>query len=199
MYKFKVLVEGYARAGENGVYHASPTTSLIWDENIKVLVDPGTNSKLLNEAMEREGLKASDIGMIFLSHYHPDHFLNIRLFPNVDIYDGAIMWKGDEEHFYESKLPGTDIEIVPTPGHASEQSSLVIQTEDLGTVFICQDVFWWEDGKQKSDTVEDLLKNEDPFMSNLEDLLKSRALVLERADWIVPGHGKMFKNPKRKS
>ncbi|MBI2356766.1 MBL fold metallo-hydrolase [Candidatus Dojkabacteria bacterium] len=198
MYKFKVLVEGYARAGQNGVYHASPTTSLIYDEQIKVLVDPGTNAEELKKAFVREGLKLEDIDIIFLSHYHPDHFLNIRLFPNVDIYDGGIRWHNDEEHFFEGKLPGTDIEIVATPGHATEQSSLVITTEELGVVFICQDVFWWEDGNQKNDTVEELMQNEDPFKASWEDLQRSRKTVLERADWIVPGHGKMFKNPTKR-
>jgi glyoxylase-like metal-dependent hydrolase (beta-lactamase superfamily II) len=197
MYKFKILIEGYAREGDNGVYHASPTSILIYDDDVKVLVDPGTNEKMLKEAFKKEKLNLEDIDMIFLSHYHPDHFLNIRLFPKVDIYDGAIRWHGEEEHFYEGKIPGTDIEIVPTPGHASEQSSLVIETEEYGCVFFCQDVFWWEDGKQRNDTVEELMNNVDPFMSSGEDLKKSREIVLARADWIVPGHGKMFKNPAK--
>lgn len=149
MYNFKVLIEGYARAGDNGVYHASPTTSLVYDDSIKVLVDPGTNEFELRKAFEREGLAFEDIDMIFLSHYHPDHFLNIRLFPNTDIYDGGVRWHGDEEHFYEGKLPSTEIEIVATPGHSSEQASLVIQNKEYGTLFIAQDVFWWEDGNRR--------------------------------------------------
>ncbi len=195
MYKFKVLVEGYARAGENGVYHAHPTTSLVWDDSVMYLVDPGTNSKLVKEALEKENIKLEDITRIFLSHYHPDHFLNLKLFPNADLYDGSMLWKDDAEFTYSGFLPDSKIEIVPTPGHTMEQASLFFEIEELGMVGICQDVFWWEDGAQKNDTEEELMNNVDPYMADLESLKNSRKLVLERADWIIPGHGKMFKNP----
>lgn len=33
----------------------------------------------------------------------------------------------------------------------------------------------------------------DPFANDNEALKKSRKLVLEKADWIIPGHGKKFK------
>jgi len=83
-----------------------------------------------------------------------------------------------------------------TPGHATEQYSLLVDTENLGLVCIAQDVFWWEDGTQKSDTVDDLLAGKDPFANDEVALLESRKLVLNSgAQWIIPGHGKMFRNP----
>jgi glyoxylase-like metal-dependent hydrolase (beta-lactamase superfamily II) len=133
--------------------------------------------------------------MIFLSHYHLDHTLNIKLFPDKDIYDGAVLWQEDEETFYNGKIPHTKIEVISTPGHATEQFSLFINDDKLGKVCIAQDVFWWEDGKQKSDKYEDLMNLEDPFANDISALKESRQKVLEWADWIVPGHGKMFKNP----
>ncbi len=197
MNKVHILIEGYAHPGPNDSYIACPTVSLIETKDKKILVDPGTNKEKLLIALRKLNIKSEAIDFIYLSHYHPDHFLNIKLFPELDVYDGTIAWKKDEEHFYKNFIPGTDIEILPTPGHSPEHTSLLVKTEE-GKVCIAQDVFWWEDGKQKSDKVEDLLNLEDPFATDREAQIKSRKLVLEKADWIIPGHGKIFRNPKRK-
>lgn len=183
-----VLVEGYAHPNPDGSYTASPTSTLIETPDKKILVDPGTNAQKLLKALQGKG----DISYIYLSHYHPDHFLNIRLFPNVDIYDGGVRWSGDKEYFYADFLPGTDIEILKTPGHSPEDASLLVKTKE-GNICIAPDVFWWEDGKQKTDSKKDLLNLEDPFATDRKALIKSRKLVLSKADFIIPGHGKMFK------
>jgi len=196
MEKVVVLVPGYAHPEKDGSYVASCSTSLIYSKGKKVLVDPGTNKRLLLAALKKEKLKPVDIDMIFLSHYHPDHFLNLSLFPGLNLYDGTLIWSKDRELNYSQKIPGTNIQPLPTPGHAPEHTSLLVETDDLGTVCIAQDVFWWEDGKQKDDNYPDLLNLEDQFATDLPALRKSRELVLEHAEWIIPGHGKMFKNPR---
>ncbi len=193
----KILIAGYARSGKNGTYIASPTTTLIFHQDKMILVDPGTNAPKLMESLKRENLTPQDIDILFLSHYHPDHFLNIRLFPTHPVYDGTLIWKGEQEISYNHTLPGTNLEVIPTPGHAQEQASIIVHTKEFGLVCIAQDVWWWEDGQQKSETVADLMSLEDPFVWNKEELRKSREKVLNLADWIIPGHGKMFKNPKK--
>jgi glyoxylase-like metal-dependent hydrolase (beta-lactamase superfamily II) len=193
MNKIHVLVEGYAHPGKKGEYIASPTTSLIDTGSEKTLVDPGTNALKLTNALKKLKVKLTDISFIYLSHYHPDHFLNINLFPGVDVYDGETIWRKDREIFHQGKLP-EGIKILKTPGHTSEHTSLLVDTPD-GKTCIAQDVFWWEDGKQKSDTISDLLNLVDPFATDKKALLKSRQLVLAKSDWIIPGHGKKFKKP----
>jgi glyoxylase-like metal-dependent hydrolase (beta-lactamase superfamily II) len=196
MDKIHILIEGYAYPKEDGSFVASPTTTLIETDGKKILVDPGTNKDKLLEALESLKLEPQNIDFIYLTHYHPDHFLNIRLFPDKHIYDGGVFWKGDEEYFHKGVIPGTHIEILPTPGHSPEHTSLLVNTDD-GIVCIAQDVFWWEDGKQKSDSEEELLQLQDPFATDQEAQIASRKLVLEKADWIVPGHGKKFRNPRK--
>lgn len=127
---FKILIEGYAYPGENGEFYASPTTTLVEHGDIKFIVDPGTNAEKLQEAMKKESIKSTDLDFIFLSHYHPDHFLNIRLFPKLDIYDGSVAWKDDREDFYSDYVPGTKIQMLQTPGHAAEHTSLLLQTAE---------------------------------------------------------------------
>lgn len=195
MNKVTILVEGYAHPNPDGSYTACPTSTLIETENKKILVDPGTNAKKLLEALEKNNLTVKDISFIYLSHYHPDHFLNIRLFPDIDIYDGGIRWSNDQEYFYSDLLPETNIQILKTPGHSPEDASLLVKTIE-GNICIAPDVFWWEDGLQKSETMEELLSLEDPFATDKEALISSRKLVLEKSDFVIPGHGKIFKNPK---
>ncbi|OGE30999.1 hypothetical protein A2631_04940 [Candidatus Daviesbacteria bacterium RIFCSPHIGHO2_01_FULL_44_29] len=196
MNKVTVLVEGYARPGPNDSFLASSTTSLIETSDKKILVDPGANKELLLAGLAKLNIKPEEISLIYISHYHPDHFLNINLFPNLDIYEGTIKWRKDKEYFHSDFIPGTDIAILPTPGHTSDHSSLLVSTKE-GVICIAGDVFWWEDGQQKSETKEDLLSFKDPYATDEKALMKSRDLVLEKADPIIPGHGKIFKNPTR--
>lgn len=195
MNKVTVLVEGYAHQNQDGTYSASPTCTLVESNGIKFLVDPGTNSEKLTKALKENNLSTADISFIYLSHYHPDHLLCIRNFPGKDIYDGEICWRGDLEIFHNGKLPGVDVQILKTPGHAAENTSIIVKTEE-GVVCIASDVFWWEDGKQKSDNLDDLVNLEDPFASDVASLQESRKVVLQLSDWIIPGHGKKFKSIK---
>jgi glyoxylase-like metal-dependent hydrolase (beta-lactamase superfamily II) len=194
MNKVHILVEGYAYSGEDESYFASPTSYLVEAGDKKFLVDPGTNKQALLDALKKLQVATDDLSFIYLTHYHPDHFLNIKLFPDLDVYDGDIKWSNDKEEFHQGTLHIEGVEILKTPGHSPEHTSLLIDTEE-GKVCIAQDVFWWEDGKQKSDTEEDLINLEDPFATDMDSLRNSRKLVLEKAKWIIPGHGKKFKNP----
>ena len=196
MAKVTVLVEGYARQ-KGDYYEATCSTVLIEDNYKKIIVDPGCNEAALVKALAQKGLGTRDIDYVFLTHFHIDHLLNIRLFQNKDILDSETLYRQDKEYEYGKTLPGTkDITITKTPGHAHEGATLFVKTEK-GIVAVAEDLFWWEDGKQKeSPAKKELLELKDPFAKNKFDLLKSRKLVLKKADWIIPGHGKMFKVSK---
>jgi len=73
-----------------------------------------------------------------------------------------------------------------------------VPTKD-GTVAVAGDIFWWTtdeeppfvktpDGKQKFD-----IEKKDEFATDMEELKHSREEILSIADWIIPGHGKMFR------
>lgn len=197
MYRFKVLLEGYAKETDGG-WLASSTVSLIKGESFNLLVDPGANKALLIEALSREGLELDDINIVFMTHYHPDHILNVSVFDKAKVMDGETIYENDKEISFEGDLPGTSIQVLKTPGHAYEHSTLLVETNQ-GKVAVCSDLFWWFDSeKQETDNYEKLINREDPFVKDFESLKRSRKLVLKKADWIIPGHGKMFKNPLRK-
>jgi glyoxylase-like metal-dependent hydrolase (beta-lactamase superfamily II) len=56
---------------------------------------------------------------------------------------------------------------------------------DQGKIAICGDVFWKKDYPK---TPED-----DPYADDRKTLKKTRKKVLEMADYIIPGHGRIFR------
>jgi len=195
MNKVKILIKGYAKKTKTG-WLASSTTTLIEDNGKKIIVDPGINKELLFKKLQEEGLSPDDINIVFMTHYHPDHVFLASVFEKAKVFDGDTIYENDQEGSYEKKIPGTNLEVIPTPGHAHEHASLLIKTVK-GNVVIAGDVFWWtDDEEQKTGNIEALINKEDPFTKDFQALRESRKKILEIADWVIPGHGKMFKVKK---
>jgi len=118
------------------------------------------------------------------------------IFPKAKALDDELVYDKDKEYEHGGKVPGTNLKILPTPGHEKSHGSLIVPTEK-GTVVVAGDVWWWKTShKQKTDR-ESLLNLKDIYVKDKRALLESRKKILEIADWIIPGHGKMFKNPTR--
>ncbi len=193
MNKVKVLIQGYARE-ENNAEFASSTATLIKEGNLNIIVDPGMDRKLLLEALREENLSLDKINYVILTHYHLDHTLLTGIFENAKIMDNTdiFSWDGKIEA-HKGKVPGTDINIISTPGHDMFHCSVLVQTKDLGKVAIVGDVFWWTDGQEQRTDKKSLMQHKDPYVKNEKELEESRRKILEIADYIIPGHGKMFK------
>lgn len=195
MTTIKVLIEGYAKELENG-WIASSTTCLIMTEDKKIITDPGCNRQKLLKALHEEGLTTDDIDYIFLSHCHPDHVLLAGIFEKAKYvtFDSNLIYDKDSLTVFNKNVMGKDIEIIETPGHVLEHLSLLVDTPQ-GKMAIAGDVIWWVDGEAQ---VVDINK-EDPSQAkgmNMEYLIESRKKLLKIADYIIPGHGKMFKVDK---
>lgn len=196
MTKFTVLIPGYATKTDTG-WLASCTTTLIKDNGKTILVDPGINRDLLLASLKKENLTPKDIDIVFLTHFHVDHMFLVALFENATVFDGETIYQKDLETEYEGLIPGTSIQVIPTPGHAHEHASLIMET-DQGKVVIAADLFWWTDEQEQIvDDADMLINREDPYTKDWDALVESRTKVLAIADWIIPGHGKIFKNPSR--
>ena len=193
MAEVKVLIEGYAKK-EEGFELASSTTTLIKEKGINIIVDPGMNRKLLLKVLKREKLSPGKIGYVILTHYHLDHSLLTGIFENAKVLDNdtSYSFNGKIES-HKGKVPGTNIEIIKTPGHDMFHCSVLVKDKKLGNVAIVGGVFWWRDDQKQETDKESLINHEDPYMKNKEELISSRKRVLEIADYIIPGHGKMFK------
>lgn len=195
MANIKVLIEGYAKKLENG-WVASSTVCLITSGDKKIITDPGCNRDKLLAVLKQEGLTTGDINYVFLSHCHPDHTLLAGIFQNAKAvtYDSNLVYDNDSLTEFDAHILGDDIEIIQTPGHLLEHISLLVTTAE-GKVAIAGDAIFWLDDEEQKFSITQKDHSEAKGM-NMETLIESRKKLVQLADYIIPGHGKMFKVDK---
>lgn len=197
MNKVKVLIEGFGHKEEDYKI-VSPSVVLIETDKYKIIIDPGLNRKNLFDVLEKENIKTDEIDFVVLTHNHLDHCALAGVFERAIILDDDTKYlQNGEIKKQEENILGDGVEIISTPGHDPFHCSVVVKTEDMGTVIVAGDVFWWRDDNEPNKDHETLINLEDPFYKDLIVLKESRKKILEIADWIIPGHGKMFKNENR--
>nr|CAD7195144.1 unnamed protein product [Timema douglasi]CAD7396707.1 unnamed protein product [Timema poppensis] len=145
------------------------------------------------EGLTREGLTCDNVDFVVSTHGHSDHIGNNNLFLKAKHIVGFSVSFQDQYfiHPFETSEPyiiDDGVVVIPTPGHTLDHVSVLVRTSDLGTVVVAGDLF---------EKVEDL---EDPSLwrlvagsDNQEEQEKNRNKILLLADWIVPGHGPIFK------
>ncbi len=187
MAEVKILIEGYTTAdtAEAGEEKTCPTITLIKDKDIVMIVDPGVleNQKILIDILRKEGLTIDDIDIVCITHSHVDHYRNIGMFPRAKTLEYWGLWDKNTAEDWKEQFT-ENIHIVKTPGHSYDSITLFVKI-DKEIVAICGDVFWKEN-----------FPEDDAYASDKEKLQESRKKILEMADWVIPGHGKMFKVQK---
>ena len=191
MNKVKVLIDGYAKELKTG-WLASSTVTLVESDGKKTICDPGCNRERLIETLKREKLGPDEVDFVFLSHGHIDHALLAGIFENAKyVTFESLMYDKDLQLEFEDDVLGLGTKVIKTPGHTAEHVSLIVKT-DGGNYAVAGDVFWWAEGEKE---VVDINKADDAHPAELDmtELKNSRKTLLELADFIIPGHGKMFK------
>ena len=187
MAEVKILVEGYTVEDSKswGKEETRPTITLVKDDNITMIVDPGVleNQRILIERLKEEGLGVDDIDVVCITHSHVDHYRNIGMFPRAKTLEYGGVWEGGRIIGWNRRFTD-NIEIVRTPGHSYDGISLLVETSK-GTLAIAGDVFWKENSP-----------SDDPYANDKKELKQSRKKIIELADYVIPGHGKMFKTKK---
>jgi len=191
-----VLAEGYVIELEGGGLRASPSPVLIEDAGTRILVDPGADRKGLLRGLSRKGLHPEDVDMIFVTHTHLDHILNLRLFPDTDVCDSSSIYRGDEEIPYGKFIPRTGIEVLQTPGHSPDHASLLVMA-GAEMWLVAGDLFWWRDDAVQRTDLGSLMELEDESATDTAALRMSRMTALARADVVIPGHGNLFRLNRR--
>lgn len=185
MAKVNILVEGYVKDDGQTV---QSTVTLVQDNDHNIIVDPGMthDPRAIANALKTRNLQPDDVDTIFITHHHPDHTRYMGLFLGARVYDYASIYASDKWlDSGDGHAITPDVKIMHTPGHTIEDATLVITNvtnvpgKNPCAIAICH--LWWFEGKDDDPTAEDMTQ-----------LRESRKKVLAVADFIVPGHGKMF-------
>ena len=177
MTEFHVLSPGYV--GDR----VASTVALIEAGDALIVVDPGMVSSraAILDPLAALGHSVDAITDVVISHHHPDHTINIALFPNARIHDHWAIYRDD----VWTSRPAEGFELTPgvllweTPGHTPQDITTIVETDDGVVAFT--HLWWHEQGPY-----------EDPFAVDSDALHSGRERVLEVASLIVPGHGSPF-------
>lgn len=181
-----VLREGHARR-TGPSWRASSTVTLIKGPRKRVIVDPGS-APGLEAILEKALVWPEEVHTVFLTHGHIDHTFNHGMFKEAVLMDGRYIFEDDLIRPHDGHVPGTDIKVVPTPGHTPDHASLMVRSKDANYL-VAGDLFWWEDISTPPSDAADLLGLKDEFAYDLGFLKASRQAVLPVADIVIPGHG----------
>ena len=171
-------------AGYTGERTASSIV-LVRDGDALIVVDPGMVARraLILDPLRGLGVAPEAVTHVFLSHHHPDHTINIALFPNSEVVDFWARYIGDQW----LDMPGDGYRLSPkselwlTPGHTQQDASLIVEADD--GVYAMTHLWWHSDRTPEVDPVAD----------DQAALETGRARVLAVADVVIPGHGGPFR------
>jgi glyoxylase-like metal-dependent hydrolase (beta-lactamase superfamily II) len=94
--EFHVLHEGYLPESDDDDRVGS-TTSFARDGDTLVVIDPGLarSRTAILEPLAALGAGPNDVTDVVISHHHPDHTINVALFPSARIHDHWAWYRDD--------------------------------------------------------------------------------------------------------
>ncbi|XP_041975836.1 metallo-beta-lactamase domain-containing protein 1 isoform X2 [Aricia agestis] len=193
MSEVSVLFNGYSIIKDENEMIANCTCTLIKAESLNIIIDtmtPWDSDKIVNALMAHQ-LTAKDINYVISTHGHSDHTGNNNLFLEAKHLVGFSLSYKDTYFMHpfdkgeELKL-NENIRIIPTPGHTLSDVTVIVTTGD-GTYAITGDLF------EKYEDIDDPTIWVDAGSEDQLKQAKNRSMIADLADWIVPGHGPMFK------
>jgi len=158
---------------------------LVRDGDALIVVDPGmvANRSRILDPLATLGVVPEAVTHVFLSHHHPDHTMNVALFPNAEVVDFWARYKDDLwlDHEGDGYRLAPNSQLWLTPGHTEEDATLVVTADD-GVYAMTH--LWW-----LSDRTPDV----DPLGWDQAAIERGRERVLAAADVVIPGHGGPFR------
>ena len=177
MARLDVLFDGYAGDG------VASTVSLIRDGDLVAVVDPGMvpSRAAILDPLAAHGVLVEQVTDVIISHHHPDHTINIALFPDVRIHDHWAIYHHDQwtPRAAEGVELSQGVRLLETPGHTPQDITTLVDTDD-GVAALTH--LWVFEGA-----------GEDRLATDPDLLEEHRARVLELATIIVPGHGPRYR------
>ena len=191
-----IVLEGIlVRDRFGAILDASSTVTLIRTEDSgNILVDTGEFSRqkdLIHGLKSIGRLEPEDIDKVVFTHGHGDHMGNNKLFLNAEFY-----YHPDEHIISRHKARGSHevsegfilankprVYVIETPGHTRGCITVIINYDDVFAA--AGDAL----------PIEDNYRQWVPPGINIDPELAIRSMerIVDAADYVIPGHGRMFK------
>lgn len=175
-----VLLEGSLTSTGGGV---RSSCTLVRDADRVIVVDPGMapDQAAITGPLGELGLAPDDVTDVVVSHHHPDHTINVGLFPSAALHDHWATYKGVvwDDADADGRELTSSVRLLHVPGHTAEDVATVVGTP--GGVVVLTHLWWTADGPP-----------EDPLAEDAAGVHAGRARVLAIADRVIPGHGAGF-------
>lgn len=151
----------------------------------KIIIDPSNRglAETVLQKLRELGITPEGIDSVLNTHFHYDHSFNNYLFPNANIYTLVTNWLSNRVEAadnVEAILGLRDLHIISTPGHTADHMSFLLEENGKNIIFA---------GDAVNETI--IRTGNIPSMyfdTNL--FLQSAVTLLQKADILVPGHGK---------
>ncbi|MGQ0848782.1 MAG: MBL fold metallo-hydrolase [Actinomycetota bacterium] len=159
------------------------TVSLVIDGDQRIIIDPGMapSQAAIADPLLRHGFSPGQVTDVIVSHHHPDHTVNVGMFPNARVHDHWAIYHLD----VWTSRPAEGFKVSPavtlweTPDHTLQDITTLVETKDL--LAACTHLWFYASGPP-----------DDPYAVDLGGCRSGRRRVLEVAGLIVPGHGPAF-------
>ena len=176
--KVEVLFRGYVGP------RVASTVTYVEEGRLRAIVDPGMvpSRESILDPLARMGILPERVTDVILSHHHPDHSVNIALFPNAKVHDYWATYHRDRwvSRPAEGFALAPSVMLLETPGHTPQDITTLVGTPG-GVVALTH--LWWN---VRGPTP-------DPLAVDEKELERQRRRVLTVAERIIPGHGAPFR------
>ena len=203
--------------GNSTVTYVESDEKILVDTGFEFEMDHGRdniarNKKLLIQALEAHSLTPQDIDILFITHWHADHFMNYDLFSESKIIMAEPAVKRHHLEFTEVRDGDTiasGVQVLFTPGHTQDHASLILSTKSMRyNQRIKHGGIITGVGEKKVIIAGDAIVSPNYYFLNTiwnynsdfhsESIAKqSVEKICEIADYIIPGHGGMFENIRK--
>ncbi|XP_076045119.1 metallo-beta-lactamase domain-containing protein 1-like isoform X2 [Oratosquilla oratoria] len=142
-YTVHVLQNGFSTMQNEAMLANCSCTLIKGPTNIIVDTMTAWDRSIVEEGVASHGLNCDDIGYAIATHGHSDHLGNLNLFLKAKHIVGFTISYQHEFfiHPFETGEPykiDENVEVLPTPGHTTADVSVVVRTQDMGTVVVAE-------------------------------------------------------------
>lgn len=172
------------------------TTTLIHTDGVNILVDPSMEKDEMAAVLDaRCGITYDDIDIVYITHFHEDHFKGLEAFGDSTWVSsaGELSVKDTQKTLAEKNLLGKimpikheiehNIKLIYLPGHTMNMHGLIFKAHE-GTIILASDAVVSRDHfyARKGHFVD----------VNLLETKKTMDMISKRADVVIPGHDNYF-------